>query len=287
MAGRDPDSDDRDDGAPPAQRARPDDDPPAPVSVCGLEVGLLDVGRVVALNGYPEACRRLAFVSSGFYLERDLLMATKRVRYGPLKRTRLMSLSRKGDVERVSFLLKVGAEVDAADAGGWAVGSTSLHWAGKEGHASVVRLLLDQGADVGARTIDGKTPLHWACQWGQESVVTLLLDGGADMGAGTGNGWTPLHWASAEGRDSVILLLLDRGADVGVAGRLDWTPLHVASNYGRESVVHLLLDRGADITARTANGSTPLRLASQKGHASVVALLREAVARLLREALAV
>jgi hypothetical protein len=97
MAGRDPDRDrDRDDGAPPpAQRARPDD-PPAPVYVCGLEVGLLDVGRVVALNGYPEACKRLAFVSSSFYLERDLLMATKRVRYGGWERTRLMSLSRKG-----------------------------------------------------------------------------------------------------------------------------------------------------------------------------------------------
>jgi hypothetical protein len=66
MAGRDP-GDDRDDTAPPAQRARPDDDPPAPVSVCGLEVGLLDVGRIVALNGYPEACGRLAF-----NLERDL-----------------------------------------------------------------------------------------------------------------------------------------------------------------------------------------------------------------------
>jgi hypothetical protein len=99
MAGRDPDHD-GDDAAPspPAQRARPDD-PPA-VSVCGLEVGLLDVGRVVALNGYADECGRLAFVSSSFYLEWDLLMATKRVRYGRKKRTRLKSLSRTGDVER-------------------------------------------------------------------------------------------------------------------------------------------------------------------------------------------
>ncbi len=172
MAGRDPDGGDRDDTAPHAQRARPDDDPPAPVSVCGLEVGLLDVGRVVALNGYPEACGRLAFVSPGFYLERDLLMATKRVRYGRKQRTRLMSLSRKGDVERVSFLLKVHAEVGAADANGW----TSLHWASEEGHASVVRLLLDKGADMGAVDSFGWTPLHWASQRGHTAVVALLRE---------------------------------------------------------------------------------------------------------------
>jgi ankyrin repeat protein len=237
MAGRDPD-----DGAPapPAQRARTDDDPPAPVFVCGLEVGLLDVGRVVALNGYPEACRRLAFVSSSFYLERDLLMATKRVRYGGKQRTRLMSLSRAGDVERVSFLLKVGAEAGARDTWGW----TPLHLASYAGHEPVVRLLLDKGADVNARWTTHSTPLHLASSFGHEPVVRLLLDKGADMGATATNGWTALHCASRE---------------------------------GYEPVVRLLLDRGADVTARLMrDGSKPLHLASQKGHASIARLLREA-----------
>jgi hypothetical protein len=66
-------------------------------------------------------------VSCSFYRERDLLMATKRVRYGGKQRTSLMSLSHTGDVERVSFLLKVGAEVDDADADGWSGGYTALH----------------------------------------------------------------------------------------------------------------------------------------------------------------
>jgi hypothetical protein len=56
-------------------------------------------------------------VSSSFYLERDLLMATKRVRYGGKQRTRMLSLSRAGDVERVSFLLKVGARDGREDPG--------------------------------------------------------------------------------------------------------------------------------------------------------------------------
>ncbi len=133
MAGRDPD----DDGPWRAARRRHQ-----PLNVCGLEVGLLDVGRVVALNGYEEACRRLAFVSSSFYLERDLLMATKRVRYGPQKRTRLMSLSRAGDAERVTFLLKVRAEMEAQDAWGY----TALHYASFYGQVAIVRLLREAGA---------------------------------------------------------------------------------------------------------------------------------------------
>jgi hypothetical protein len=176
MAGRDPDDGDSD-GAParPAQRARPDDDTPAPVYVCGLEVGLLDVGRVVALNGYPEACKRLAFVSSSFYLERDLLMATKRVRYGGEQRTRLMSLSRKGDAERVSFLLKVGAEVGARDRRDM----TALHRASQRGQVAIVRLLLDRGADVNATTPFGRTALKLASGRGHEPIVRLLREAGA------------------------------------------------------------------------------------------------------------
>jgi ankyrin repeat protein len=239
MAGRDPDGD-GDGGAPPAQRARPDDDPPvAPVYVCGLEVGLLDVGRVVALNGYPEACKRLAFVSPSFYLERDLLMATKHVRYGPLKRTRLMSLSWKGDVERVSFLLKVGAEVEARDA----EGTAALHWAGRKGHASIVRLLLDKGADVKAR------------DW---------------------HAWTPLHCAGMKGHASVVLLLLDKGADVNATTPALLMPLHLASMEGHKAVVRLLLDRGANVKATTTGGRASLHYAIEKGHAPVVRLLREA-----------
>jgi hypothetical protein len=204
MAGRDPDGHDGD-GAPPAQRARPDD-PPAPVYVCGLEVGLLDVGRVVALNGYPEACKRLAFVSPSFYLERDLLMATKHVRYGGKQRTRLMSLSRKGDAERVSFLLKVGAEVGATTIGF----RTALHWACYEGKVAVVRLLLDNGADVNGMTPDLLMPLHLASMEGHEPVVRLLLDRGADLGARDDDGWTALYYARDKGHESIVRLLLDR-----------------------------------------------------------------------------
>jgi hypothetical protein len=131
-------------GAPPAAPARPARPYRLPVS--GLEVGLLDVGRFVALNGYAHECRRLPFLSRALRREEDFLIACKHVRYGGKQRTRLMSLARLGDVERVALLLRVRADVEARDKGGW----RPLHLASVRGHEAVVRQLLDRGADGGA-----------------------------------------------------------------------------------------------------------------------------------------
>ena len=42
---------------------------------------------------------------------------------------------------------------------------TPPHLACYRGHTRIARLLLDRGADVGARDIDGRTPLDIACDF--------------------------------------------------------------------------------------------------------------------------
>ncbi len=170
-------------GAPPAAPR------PFRLPVSGLEIGLLDVGRFVALNGYAHECRLLPFLSRSFRREEDFLVACKHVRYGGKRqRTRLMSLAQLGDVDRVTLLLKVGADVEARDADGY----RPLHIASTNGRGSVVRQLLERGADVRATTTDGWTPLHVASQEGHQSVVRLLLDRGADVNSATKDGILPL-----------------------------------------------------------------------------------------------
>jgi ankyrin repeat protein len=53
-------------------------------------------------------------------------------------------------------------------------GLTPLHAASQEGHESIVRLLLDRGADIDAR--EGKTALLLAGKTGYRDVVRLLVD---------------------------------------------------------------------------------------------------------------
>jgi len=48
-------------------------------------------------------------------------------------------------------------------------------------YASVVRLLLNNGANPESKDASGWTPLSWASENGHESVVRLLLEKGADQ----------------------------------------------------------------------------------------------------------
>jgi uncharacterized protein len=213
----------------------------------GLEVGLLDVGRFVALSGYAPACRRLAFVARGFYGEDDYLVACKHVRYGDKQRTRLMSLARKGDLRRVSLLIDVGADVNAADADG----RTPLHHASSCGRTDIVRILVQRGADLDAEDARGRTALHVASAGGHVDVVRLLLE-------------------VEEGR-----LLLDEEVNIDVQDATEWTPLHHATAGQHLDVVRLLLDWNADVNAADTDGRTALHHASIAGHVEVVRLLLE------------
>ncbi len=78
----------------------------------GFEHLLNDALSVVAYNGFAHDCRRVPFVSKDAYESSDLLVATKRVRYGERGRDRLHSLAWKGDVRGVEILVKGGADLD-------------------------------------------------------------------------------------------------------------------------------------------------------------------------------
>jgi ankyrin repeat protein len=91
--------------------------------------------------------------------------------------------------------------------------SKALCWAAYSGHETVVRLLLEKGADVAAKCKGGLTPLHCAAQNGHEAVVWLLLEKGADAEAEDENGWMALHFAVQNGHKEVELLV-EKGGNI-------------------------------------------------------------------------
>jgi len=68
------------------------------------------------------------------------------------------------------------------------------------GHAGVMKILLDAGADVESGT-DGVLPLNDAATLGHMGVVRVLLDAGADVAAKSGKKEaTALHYAAEAGQ---------------------------------------------------------------------------------------
>ncbi|KFY30111.1 hypothetical protein V494_08258 [Pseudogymnoascus sp. VKM F-4513 (FW-928)] len=176
----------------------------------------------------------------------------------------------------VKLLLEKGADAEAKDGNG----QTALYEAAEGGHEAVVQLLLEKGADAKAKDEDGWTLLHRAAWGGNEAVVQLLLEKGADAKAKDEDGVSVLHGAASggygaaeSGHEAMVQLLLEKGADAKAKNKYGRTVLHDATGDGNEAIVQLLLDKGADAKAKDKDGQTVLHQAAWNGNEAIVQLL--------------
>jgi uncharacterized protein len=176
-----------------------------------------------------------------------------------------------GRIPGVSLALLAASFASAAPQG-----ASPLIEAAENGDRIAASRLLDQGALVDARAVDGTTALHWAARADRLDTVRLLLESGADADAADRYGVTPLYLAAENGSPAVIAALLDAGADVNAVAPIGETALMTAVRGGVVEAVTLLLDRGAAVDARDREfEQTALMLAVRESHPDVVALLLE------------
>ena len=152
-----------------------------------------------------------------------------------------------------------------------------LYIAAQKGHETVLRALIELGADVNKARDNGVMPLFLAAQNGHEAIVRVLIELGADVNQARDDGGTPLLMAAHQGHKAIVRALIQAGADFNEATDVGWTPMYVAAEKGHEAVVRALIEAGADVNKATDNGGTPLSIAAQQGHTAIVQILRDAV----------
>ena len=197
--------------------------------------------------------------------------------------TPLLYASAFGSLESMKLLLDAGADVNGKDS----FEQVPLHWAACD--PARVRLLVERGANVNAKTKSGRTALMAAsaCQAAEESVK-LLLGKGADVNAVQQTGTTALLEAAGYGGCRIARMLLSAGAKPDVADAGGYTPLMAAAGAGDVELVRELLAKGAQVNAKNTfsgvvkNGDiqlkslTPLMLGVPTGSAELVRVLLEA-----------
>ena len=170
-------------------------------------------------------------------------------------------------------LLAAGANASATND----MGEPLLHVAAAKGSDTLVRVLIAHGADVNARAVhkghqfDGRTPLMAAVGSNDLTLVKLLLERGADPFAKDSSGFTALAFAEIFGKRVAnylrkIMANSPQTSDLG---------LHDAARAGLIDRVRQLLAEGTTVDARDDMGRTALHWAALSGHADVARALIE------------
>ena len=74
-------------------------------------------------------------------------------------------------------------------------------------------MFLKEGIDINIRDQkNGYSALHWAAEKGQKKIVRLLIEKGANLNAKTKNNLTPLNLADNNFENEISELLLKNGA---------------------------------------------------------------------------
>ena len=180
----------------------------------------------------------------------------------------------------------------------------------------LIRLLIDRGANVNARTRElppprrwlyslndvswvdftGQTPFLRAALSGDTTAMKLLVSRGADPNLPTLAGTTPLmaaagvNWVvaqtyteSLQARYDAVALCLELGADVNATNSMGLTALLGAVNRGSNDIIELLVKRGARLDVKDKEGRTALRWAEGVFLAAVGAERKPATIELLEK----
>ncbi len=173
----------------------------------------------------------------------------------------------RGDIEQVERHIHWDTDINAP----FPNGRYPLHEAADKGRVIMMKLLLDNDAQLDVKDTEGRTPLEIAVLSGRTQAASVLLRANAQLDASR----TLLIAARTDVEDrDVVRFLKAQGADFEVTDEQGNTPLMLAVSRKNHRLTHHLVEQGSDVNAINQAGKTPLALAEEVGAAELVLFLQ-------------
>ncbi|MCJ1280649.1 hypothetical protein MMC21_008478 [Puttea exsequens] len=193
---------------------------------------------------------------------------------GSYMHTALTLAAATGDSRIVRQLLS-HSRIDVNKRNKWC---TALTEAASSGYFAVVEALLDHKADPeiqeGPHRASG-TPLNRAIDNGYTSIVRLLLQRGANAKVVDTYNRTIIHSAAVNGRTEILKILFeaDYGIDINAQGTNGRTALHDAAYFDYCPTIEILFDNGARTDIHDHADCSPLGVARNQNNLDALRLL--------------
>jgi ankyrin repeat protein len=146
----------------------------------------------------------------------------------------------------------------------------------------VCKQLIDAGADVTVKNLDGATALHYLARITNPEnakqyveLLKLLLRKGAAVNEVNRHNETPLHQAAMKGATHAVEFLVTNKAEANMQNEFGETALHYAVRLGAVKCIELLLAANADVflEGEREEGSA-LTLAEVTGQAEILGMMK-------------
>ena len=165
------------------------------------------------------------------------------------------------------------------------LGTTAIHFAAFKGDVKIIKLLIENGADIYIKTNRNLNIFHYSAQGNRSTslmyfylkyyflakekdpnIISLIK-------AQDSGGSTPLHWAAYSNAEDILLYLInlkifadenERKSFINQTDKQGFTALHLSVSSKSKRIVMQLLQSGANPEIADKKGNTPLQIAINK-----------------------
>ena len=119
---------------------------------------------------------------------------------------------------------------------------TALHYASFRGNIKIIKLLIENYADLNALTSNGYNMIHKAAQGNKPSAIIYFNKKyNMDLESTDENKMTALHLAASNGMDNSVIYLLSLGVNPNLQDKFGYTALHYAVKKSHIRIIKKLI----------------------------------------------